>query len=384
MTGSSVFAVAPLIAVALTDSLVAGHALGQPMEDIWTSNALAITSRLCAQEDFKTFAFSPESLRRVLQLLRDGAKGPAEQELSALLGGRASQASTPIPGDEAVFATAVFVKQPLSISDHFAELAASRHQSAAVSVREADGSRVINEWVADTTGGKIRQILDTGPLTAALVAVNALYFDGVWLHPFDPKLTTGQSFYGSNGKAWIPFMSVEEHFAYKSDANLEAAAMPYAGGRYVLDVLMPKEGGAAAVLRLLDTPERWPSLRDVAPSYGRIDLPRFEVESRFELNDALKSVGVQAAFDPDRADFTALTTQGAELFVGRAIQKVRLNVDEKGTVAAAATAAEMTGGLAENTTFAFVANRPFLFLLRRIKDNTMLFAGAFDPTAEQH
>jgi serpin B len=175
-------------------------------------------------------------------------------------------------------------------------------------------------------------------------------------------------------------MAVEGSFAYLANEQIEAVSLPYAGGGYVLDLIMPRRASSTALTRLLEKPGSWIGLRQTSHRYGHVEIPRLDIESRFELKDTLSSAGMVAAFDPGRADFTAMTSDRARLFVGRVIQKVKLTLDEKGTIAAAATAAEMIGGLDPRPEFSFMANRPFLLMLRRISDNRLLIIGVFDAT----
>ncbi len=355
--------------------------LAAPRTDqTWTSQSLAMTSRLLEQEQQRSLAFSPESLRRVLELLREGAAGEARRELSGLLG----PGSQPVPAasshDPAIYATAVFVREPLQIDRTFAKRIASLYGASAQSARQADGGKMIDDWVARATQSKIRGLLGTRELPTELVAVNALYFEGKWQHPFDPKRTSPKSFVGQGGETLIPFMAVEGSFAYLANEQIEAVSLPYAGGGYVLDLIMPRRASSTALTRLLEKPGSWIGLRQTSHRYGHVEIPRIDIESRFELKDTLSSAGMVAAFDPGRADFTAMTSDRARLFVGRVIQKVKLTLDEKGTIAAAATAAEMIGGLDPRPEFSFMANRPFLLMLRRISDNRLLIIGVFDAT----
>ena len=349
---------------------------------IWSNQSLHITSLLFEHKHYRSFVFSPESLRRVLALLHEGASGEARQELSALLGIRQTESiSINASDDPAVYATAVFVREPLKIDPAYAQRIKSFHRANTQSVRQADGGRVIDDWVARATRSKILGLLGTRELSAELVAVNALYFDGKWQHPFDPKRTTRKSFAGQGGKTLIPFMAVESDFPHLANEEIEAVSLPYAGGGYVLDLIMPRRASSTALIRLLKEPRHWIGLRKVQNRHGHVEIPQFDIESRFELKDTLKSAGMMASFDPGRADFTSMTSDKSQLFVGRVIQKVKLSVDEKGTIAAAATAAEMIGGLDPLSEFRFVANRSFLLMLRRTSDDALLIIGVFDATA---
>ncbi len=71
------------------------------------------------------------------------------------------------------------------------------------------------------------------------------------------------------------------------------------------------------------------------------------------------------------------------LFIGVVLHKAFVAVDEEGTEAAAATALAMRAGSAvrPQDPVDFIADHPFLFLIRHNKSNTILFMGRLtDPT----
>ena len=106
-----------------------------------------------------------------------------------------------------------------------------------------------------------------------------------------------------------------------------------------------------------------------------VELPKFDFGCEYDLRAALVPMGMGAAFDPDRADFSGIAPG---LFVGAAVQKACITVDEDGTEAAAATTAELalTSFVPEQPPKRqFVADRPFLFLVRETRTGLVLFMG---------
>ena len=96
-----------------------------------------------------------------------------------------------------------------------------------------------------------------------------------------------------------------------------------------------------------------------------LQLPKFELEFKENLNDVLSSLGMYNAFDPINADFTGLRKEG-EIYIGKVIHKTYLKVFEDGCEAAAVTAIEALGnGIPmEEKIYDMKINRPFLFLLK--------------------
>jgi serpin B len=115
-------------------------------------------------------------------------------------------------------------------------------------------------------------------------------------------------------------------------------------------------------------------------------MPRFGIEARASLGDALIAMGMPLAFDPERADFYGISRDVRRLYIERVIHQANIDVDEKGTEAAAATAVLMgdTSGGSDEAPLVIRADRPFLFLLRDVPTGAILFMGRVaDPSIER-
>ena len=121
----------------------------------------------------------------------------------------------------------------------------------------------------------------------------------------------------------------------------------------------------------------WKYNKELKPCDVEIHLPKFSIESKFELNEQMKKLGIKSAFDPSNADFYNITPHGG-LYVSEVIQKAFIKVDEEGTEAAATTAVIMVRGIdikfiPEKT---MVVDRPFLFMIKHKKlEKEILFIG---------
>ena len=113
-------------------------------------------------------------------------------------------------------------------------------------------------------------------------------------------------------------------------------------------------------------------LRDV-----EVYLPRFTMDCRLELAETLRQMGLKQAFDALKADFSGMIRphSGEPFFIGRIDHKARIEVDERGTKAAAATAVDMTFGEVEVRPEMFAADRPFVFFIRHKVTGAILIAG---------
>lgn len=103
-------------------------------------------------------------------------------------------------------------------------------------------------------------------------------------------------------------------------------------------------------------------------------MPRFRLETRIDLGEVLKSMGVQAAFDPGMAEFPRITSS-ERLFISAALHKAYVNVDEHGTEAAAAEAWAYDSAAVEDKPPVFRADHPFVFLIRHNRTGPILFLG---------
>lgn len=248
----------------------------------------------------------------------------------------------------------------------------------------------INAWVATQTDGTIPELLkgNVDALTR-LVLVNAIYFQGEWAAPFPTGLTAPASFTTKTGAVTVPTMhyatqTAPEGNAINADAYV-AVELPYMwseGQSARMDIVMPKAGTLDAFEAGL-TPA---SLAAVFASYegGQIalSLPKFGYHaSAIDLKPLLLSLGMVTPFDPDNADFSGATTT-EKLHVDVVLQRATLDVDEKGTVASAATGVNSGGSSAPPPNpITVTIDHPFLFFIRDTNTNSILFAGRIvDPS----
>ena len=123
-------------------------------------------------------------------------------------------------------------------------------------------------------------------------------------------------------------------------------------------------------------------MKSFSKTQGAIVLPRFKVEYEITMNDALKALGMEVAFDENRANFTGIFQGGQNAFISKVKHKAFAEVNEEGTEAAAVTSTEMvvTSMPAQRRTFRMVVDRPFFFAIRDNKTGSVLFLGSIvDP-----
>jgi serpin B len=247
---------------------------------------------------------------------------------------------------------------------------------------DASASATVNGWVSDATHGKIAQIVDPKDLRGmAAVLTNAIYFKGDWSAPFEKAATRDAPFYLTHGQQkTVPLMYRQARMLYADTKNLQVVAQPYGNGRLQFLVALPHKGTTVdAALNSLDG-DSWLGVTSQL-SYRNVELhlPRFKAHYRKLLNDPLKAMGMGSAFDR-RADFLDMSPD--VLCISKVIHVAVLEVDEKGTVAAASTAITMKrlSLSVERPERAVVVrvDHPFLAFIRDTLTGRILFAGVIN------
>lgn len=247
-------------------------------------------------------------------------------------------------------------------------------------------ARLINAWTADRTLDRIPQIIPAGALDAMtrLVLVNAIYLKAPWEVPFARELTGRRPFTrGDGSRVDVDLMSsgTPEMVAYGAGSGWQAARLPYAGGQLAMTVVLP-DGPLAELEQALDERLLAAVLQAPKPTeHVVVRLPRFRFRLTADLTAPLSGLGMPTAFDPSRADFSAMTEQ-ERLSISAVLHQAFIAVDEHGTEAAAATAVVMDALSGSATPpLEFTADRPFLFVIYDVDTATPLFIGRVsDPT----
>ena len=270
----------------------------------------------------------------------------------------------------------------LTRRDYGAELA----QVDFVHTAERERARQrINTWIAERTEYKIENLLAPGVLNefTVLVLTNAIYFKGDWANPFKESATREEPFFVDPGTTpAVPMMHRTTEVGYCEAPDYQVVDIPYKGEEFSMVVVLPRERfGLAALERSATELDLYALPGLLQPTRVEIYLPRFALEEKFDLVEALKTMGMTDAFELGVADFSGMLmrTRRDPLFISAVIHKARIDVDETGTEAAAATAVIVPPSVAmpssEARPVVFRADHPFLLLIRDTRSGTILFAG---------
>ena len=243
---------------------------------------------------------------------------------------------------------------------------------------------VINDWVAENTEDRIRDLIPPDVITplTRMVLTNAIYFNASWTYPFNEADTRVQPFHLLDGSAAdVPMMRTEEEFLYAAGDGYQAVDLPYAEDELSMTVIVPDRGHFREFEDSLDSALVDRVMAGLEFRYVTLDLPRFEFESQFQLSETLRSLGMTDAFDSAASDFSGMDGRSCLagdsecLYIREVVHKAFVSVDEAGTEAAAATAVMMQTESAPPDPVSVTVDRPFLFLIRDRETGAFLFVG---------
>jgi serine protease inhibitor len=349
-------------------------------------------------QDGMNMAFSPVSVASALWMAWCGARGQTAAELAGALhlNGSADAAghglgSLPaLVGDAASGSGSVTFRAPntvwvqsgLPVRPEFT----ARLSEAAATFADADFARApeamrneINRVIAEQTTGKITGLLPSGSIGSRtrLVLANAVYLKAAWLQPFPAAQTSDAAFYpgGSDRQdVTVRMMRGTAARAYVQGDGYQVVLLPYTGGGLTMAVILP-DGPLAALHPGLAARGLAGMLAGTSRHQVTLSLPRFRVESAFDLIPALRLLGVNEAFGGG-ADFSGITEAGP-LQISTVAHKAYVDVDEQGTEAAAATAVAFLASavLRSPPPVTMIVDRPFLFAIVHTATGLPLFLG---------
>ena len=242
----------------------------------------------------------------------------------------------------------------------------------------ASAAPTINDWVKESTNGKIDKIVD-GPISDDVVMylINAIYFNGSWTTRFDRSLTKPDQFTTVNGTAAsISMMRRSDTVRVAETGDAQVVELPYGGGAFTMTIIAPKPGKPIGGLVSSLSTQSWDAWVAAAASRSvELYMPKFTLRWEALLNDPLQSLGMRLAFQGDNADFTRMSrTAGDRLYISKVKQKSFVDVHEEGTEAAAATSVEVSVTCTCGPQVIRI-DRPFVFAIRERLSGTILFLG---------
>lgn len=315
---------------------------------------------------------SPISISAALSMTALGARGKTAEEMDRVLGDGATREAWAarlrgLRGQDALrLANSLWLDTEVSFQPGFVD--ADRDFFGAevhtLDLQDPGATTAVNEWVEEATEGRIENMLtgEPDPQTLAYV-VNTAYFLCDWRDPFSHEDTVDEPFTLADGeKAEVPMMHAFGDYEYAETPRLQAIRLPYRDQRFAAVIVVPKRGTTTEDLaRSLDADAWWELCDGMTDREGSIAIPRFEsAGDAFSLKQALAALGMPKAFDIHAADFSGMAE---DVYLDNVVHQVYLRVDEKGTEAAAATAALVGTGMPSGESFELRADRPFILAI---------------------
>jgi len=362
--------------------------------------ALKLYSELNKAENSNIF-YSPYSISSAIAMTYEGAKGQTADEMKSVF--RFPESSILRPNFAAIYndinkgtkayelrtGNALWVQQDYPFLEEYTNRVEKYYGGKAANldfIKETEKSRqTINAFIEEQTNNKIKDLIPSGVLSPIirLVVTNAIYFKGTWEWEFKKSKTNEQDFkITPTNIVKTPMMFMDNDkakFNYADVGELQILELPYKGEEISMLILLPTENLAAIELSLTtEKLEEWKSQMNEL-KLDAIYLPKFEFDTKYFMKDILSAMGMPIAFRWPGADFSGMDgTQN--LYIDKVIHQAYVEVDEKGTEAAAATAIMVGFGSAGPRNM-FRADHPFIFIIQERETGNILFLGrVVDPT----
>jgi serine protease inhibitor len=366
------------------------------------ANQLGVNLFARLLEEEKEVFLSPTSIALALSMAYNGARGETREAMAEVLGVTGLELARMNENNQALLyllqnsdpsvklhiANSLWMREGMQFDPAFVERNEAYYHAL---INELDfdspeAAKTINKWVNDRTEGLIEGIVEPpiDPLTI-LFLINAIYFQGDWSKPFDEEFTRDDTFYTAGDAKEVPFMFRSGDFDYYEEDSFQAVRIPYGKKESMaMYVFLPAESSGLTQFMSAFAAKSWDEWSGkFQDAKGDLYLPRFSMEYEKSLNEVLKDMGMGIAFDTGRADFFDMVTWEGEprLFISAVKHKAFIEVNEKGTKAAAVTSVEMGVTSAPAYWFNMKADRPFVFLIHDSETDAILFMGAVtDPS----
>jgi len=362
-----------------------------------TAFALQLYGKLRSPDG--NLAFSPYSISSALAMTCAGARGETARQMEQVLHfdqspagvsplfGRLDKAVKAAKGDnELDVANSIWPQNKYPFQQEFLSLLKQNYGATVTPldyIKNAEQARdTINRWVDGQTRHKIDEIIGPNVLNDAtrMVLVNAIYFKGTWMTPFPERATRPDTFYARpDTRVTAPFMHVSEDFRYGENGQLQLVSLPYAGEQLEMIILLPRNrDGLGQLEKSLNAVSLSAWTSKMEEERVAVALPKFKITSAFGLAETLQAMGMRDAFDSRKADFSGMDGRPHWLYISAVLHKAYVDVNEKGTEAAAATAVAITAGAAPHAPpppKQFRADHPFIFVIRDSSTGSILFLG---------
>ncbi|OBR90637.1 serpin (serine protease inhibitor) [Clostridium ragsdalei P11] len=356
--------------------------------------AFDLMNQLTNKDKDKNIIISPLSIGTILAETQNGAVGDTKNEMLRSIGLSNADDKTineqyyslldyynNLKSTKLKTADSIWVDKDTILNKQFVDTSQKYYNSEVSTLDFKDNNSVdiINNWVDKSTDGQIKKIIDNINKEDVAILINSVNFKGTWLDEFPKDNTKPEEFNLSSGqKIKVDNMEDIRVNSYLKGNNFAAVKIPYYDG-LEMDLFLPDKG--VDINKFVSSfsksnMDKW--MNDFYDARVTMKIPKFKLEYEEDnMVDILKKLGVVTAFDRNKADFSGISQQ-KPLFISKITHKTSINVDEKGTAAAAVTAVEMGATASmppEYKNVDFTIDRPFVFAIRDCNTGAIVFMG---------
>lgn len=356
-------------------------------------------------ENNENIFISPYSMAIAISMLDNGAEGKSKEEMEQMLGIEDLENWNACvtyymsfhkeDTSKLLTANSLWLSEDIALSDNaendfFNPIKQYYHaEKTQMDLASEDAMKQINRWVSDNTKGMIDSILDE-PLdeNIKMALLNAVYFKGKWKEQFEEGNTRKEQFYGKDKASQADMMyQTNTTYKYIEKDSIKAIELPYENGKTAMDIFIPmpdgeKNEGSKNISELFsglsieEKAELFAALSEAdEQTISVLELPKFELEYGVrDISAALQTIGMKAPFSA--SEFSKISP---DIKVEKVLHKAKIQVDEKGTKAAAVTMVTKTNGIEVFTDEGikeFIVDRPFMFVIRDVENDVILFMGS--------
>ncbi|CAI6364777.1 unnamed protein product [Macrosiphum euphorbiae] len=339
---------------------------------------------------------SPASIKTMLTLLSEGARGDTLDQLNRVLRLptdqstfhnvlHANQLSMESNLIDLVVVNNIFVKNKNSISNYFKETAQDKYSAniTEINLLNIEASvKMINKQIFDVTHGLINSVISKDDFdgNTELLLTNVLYFKGDWLVKFDENSTKKQCFYTKPSMCTeVSMMNLQNHlgYGYIPDIKAQVIELLYKDINFSMLILLPDEN-TSTVQVLKDSQHNSFSkiLNSIDERTVNLSLPRFKIDFSTKLPSVLKKMGLTSIFSSN-ANLTSIFNPAKQVLVKDITHKVTMEVNEKGSRAGAVTVVSVIplSNIPQPSPVTVLVDRPFIFYIFNRATKNILFSG---------
>ncbi len=360
-------------------------------EFIYSSADFAVKLFRLSRSDRENSMISPLSVMLALAMTANGADGETKSEAERLLGGNipleklnrylySYAESLPSENKEKLnIANSIWFRESrLTVEKQFLQTNADYYGADIYeSAFDRQTLKDINNWIKNNTDGMIDKMLDNIDYECVMYIINAVAFDAEWQTKYKKSDIYDGRFTAVNGEQNIVSMMMSHEATYIKTDDATGFIKPYKNGNYSFAALLPNEDiGINEYVSSLNGEKLINTLKSATNSGVTVHIPKFKCEYSIELNNALKTLGMETAFDCEKADFSKLGKSDAgNIYISNVLHKTFISIDDLGTRAGAATVITMKDAAAPMVENVVKLDRPFVYAIIDNNTNIPVFIG---------